>query len=268
MTVRSSTATAIGAFLRARRDALSPLEVGLHPTPGRRRASGLRREEAAHICGISTTWYTWLEQGRDVSCSAATLGRIASALQLTAAERVYLFELARLKDPQTPRRLHDRIPAPVLTMPEQVKGPCYVLDRLWNICAANATARLLFGEWLSGDDPNLLRYVFLSSEAKNFLSDWEHSARRVLAEFRADSIHGEKEQVESLIETLRAGSSEFDRLWHDQAVLAREGGARRFRHTTDGVLNFEQTTLIFATWPQYKLVTLTPAPPASSTSDI
>lgn len=268
MTVRSSAAIAIGAFLRARRDALSPLEVGLHPTPGRRRARGLRREEAAYICGISTTWYTWLEQGRDVSCSAATLGRIATALRLTTAERVYLFELAGLKDPQTPRRLYDIIPAAVLTMPEQVKAPCYVLDRLWNVCKANAPARLLFGEWLNGDAPNLLRYVFLSSGARDFLNDWEQSARRVLAEFRADSVHGEKGQVESLIETLRAGNPEFDRLWHDQAVLSREGGARRFRHPTDGVLNFEQTTLIFATWPQYKLVTLTPTPPASNAPDI
>ncbi|MCX2561197.1 helix-turn-helix transcriptional regulator [Acetobacter farinalis] len=250
---------ALGAFLRARRDALSPEDVGLHVLPGRRRAAGLRREEAAQICGISTTWYTWLEQGRDVSCSAATLARIATAMHLSPAERLYLFELAQLKDPNASRAfIASDLPESVRIFPDQVTVPCYVLDILWNACVANEAARKLFAGWLGGPERNLLRYIFLDPTARIFLDDWESSARRVLAEFRATGIQGNKVEREALVQELRHQSADFDRLWHNQSVLLREGGPRRFHHPIEGALNFDKTTLTFTTWPHYQLVTLKP----------
>ncbi len=89
---------ALGAFLRAQREMLAPEKVGL-PAAGRRRTSGLRREELAQLSSISTTWYTWIEQGREVSVSPAALSRLAQALQLAPAARDYLFNLANVKDP-------------------------------------------------------------------------------------------------------------------------------------------------------------------------
>ncbi|GAB6853294.1 helix-turn-helix transcriptional regulator [Asaia astilbis] len=251
---------ALGAFLRARREALSPEGVGLHPLPGRRRARGLRREEAAQLCGISTTWYTWLEQGRDVSCSTATLARIATALRLSAAERLYLFELAQLKDPDvTLTPASSDLPEHIRTFPDHMTVPCYVLDTLWNACAANRLARLLLVGWLDGAEKNLLRFVFLFPEARALLDDWEGSARRVLAEFRAASIHGNEEQVDVLVEELRSRSPDFERLWQNQSVLLRQGGARRFSHPLHGRIDYTQTTLTFTSCPQYQLVTLKPA---------
>ncbi|KPH85017.1 DNA-binding protein [Komagataeibacter intermedius AF2] len=259
MTLPSEQYRALGAFLRARRDALSPQDVGLHVLPGRRRARGLRREEAAQLCGISTTWYTWLEQGRNVSCSAATLARIATALHLSPAERLYLFELARLKDPDALRPvIASSLPEPVRTFPEHVTVPCYVLDPLWNACVANEAAQRLFVGWLDSEERNLLCYVFLDPAARTFLDDWEGSARRVLAEFRAASIRGDKQQVEALVQTLGSRSPDFERLWHNQSVLLREGGPRRFYHPVEGPLDFDQTTLTFTIWPHYHLVTLRP----------
>ncbi|MBE7619749.1 helix-turn-helix domain-containing protein [Komagataeibacter sp. FXV2] len=259
MNLPSEQYRSLGAFLRARRDALSPQDVGLHVLPGRRRTRGLRREEAAQLCGISTTWYTWLEQGRNVSCSATTLARIATALHLSPAERLYLFELAQLKDPDASRPVTaSRLPEPVRTFPEQVTMPCYVLDPLWNACVANKAARRLFVGWLDSEERNLLRYVFLDPAARTFLDDWEGSARRVLAEFRAASIRGDTHLVETLVQELRSRSPDFERLWHNQSVLLREGGPRRFRHPADGPLDFDQTTLTFTTWPHYQLVTLKP----------
>jgi transcriptional regulator with XRE-family HTH domain len=76
----------LGAFLRARREALNPGGTGL-ASHGRRRTSGLRPEEVAVLSGISTTWYTWLEQAREIALSAAALARLADALRLTPAER-------------------------------------------------------------------------------------------------------------------------------------------------------------------------------------
>lgn len=115
--------------------------------------------------------------------------------------------------------------------------PCYVLDPLWNACAANDAARHLFGGWLDGKERNLLRYVFLAPDARTFLDDWKSSARWVLAEFRAVSIRGDKRQVNALV---------------------REGGPRKFHHPIDGPVDFDQTTLTFKTWSQYQLVALKP----------
>src|SRR5215813_11887110 len=88
----------LGDFVRAQRERLKPGDVGL-PAGARRRTSGLRREEVAQLCGLSVTWYTWLEQGRDVSVSPSALARLARGLRLSRAERSYMFELAGKRDP-------------------------------------------------------------------------------------------------------------------------------------------------------------------------
>jgi len=150
------------------------------------------------------------------------------------------------------------LPEEVRTFPEQMTVPCYVLDPLWNACAANDAARHLFAGWLDGKERNLLCYVFLAPDARTFLDDWESSARRVLAEFRAVSIRGDKQEVDALVQELRSRSPGFERLWYNQSVLLREGGPRKFRHRIDGPVDFDQTTLIFTTWPQYQLVTVRP----------
>ena len=90
-------ALSLSAFLRALRERQSPAEFGLAAGP-RRRTPGLRREEVAQVCGLSVTWYTWIEQGRDVSVSASTLARLARGLRLSRAERSYLFEVAGKRD--------------------------------------------------------------------------------------------------------------------------------------------------------------------------
>src|SRR5246500_5946521 len=102
-------ALSLSAFLRALRERQSPAEFGLAAGP-RRRTPGLRREEVAQLCGLSVTWYTWLEQGRDVSLSPAALVRLAKALRLGRAERAYLFELARKRDPTTREGERERVP--------------------------------------------------------------------------------------------------------------------------------------------------------------
>src|SRR5919197_1164294 len=89
----------LGDFLRAQRARLVPDTFGFRT--GRRRTPGLRREEVAHLCGMSATWYTWIEQGRDVSVSPSALARLARVLGLSAAERAYLFALAGKADPSS-----------------------------------------------------------------------------------------------------------------------------------------------------------------------
>jgi transcriptional regulator with XRE-family HTH domain len=244
----------LGAFLRARREALTP-----QPGARRRRTPGLRREEVAEACGLSTTWYTWIEQGRDVSLSASALARLADALQLSRAERAYLFELTRKRDP-APTPVASVVGAPELSdLLDMTTAPAYLLDRLWRIQAWNPPAGHLLAPWIESGEACLLRYVFLQPSARNFIYDWETRARRLLAEFRADSaaLHDDAE-FRALVEDLAERSPVFSRFWTSHAVLAREGGARLFNHPQDGLLRYEQVTLVPPAHPDVKLVMLLP----------
>src|ERR1700752_5275475 len=124
----------LGEFVRAQRERLAPTAIGL-PAGGRRRTPGLRREEVAQLCGLSTTWYTWVEQGRDIAVSADALARLAGALRLTAAERSYLFGLTGRRDPAPPAAgpVTATVPAELLGMLRATMVPAYLLDRLWHV---------------------------------------------------------------------------------------------------------------------------------------
>jgi transcriptional regulator with XRE-family HTH domain len=251
----------IGAFLRRRREQLRAADVGLAASRSeRRRTPGLRREEIAQICGMSPTWYAWIEQGRDISVSSLALARLAQAMHLTAAERAYLFQLTRKRDPADPATHSDEVegaPSPALRAAlDAISAPAYLLDRLWRARAWNALAARLFTKWLGGDEPCLLAYVFLDKTARTFIADWENRARRLVAEFRADTARDPDDRaLHALIDRLSAGSAEFAAFWRDHAVLAREGGTRVFNHR-DGVQRYEQVTFAPMGRPDQKLVML------------
>ncbi len=248
----------LAAFLRGRRERLAPGEAGFHGGPRRRRTPGLRREEVALLCGLSPTWYTWLEQGRDVSMSPAALARIAAALHLSPAERAYLFELTRKRDPDAPLDGEEgALVGPLVAALDTIAAPAYVLDAHWHARGANAAARRLLSQWLDGPEPNLLRYVFLDPSARELICDWDERARRLTAEFRADTARRTNDEaLAALIEDLCHASARFAELWADHGVLARGGGAREFNHPLDGRLRYQQVTLIPAGLAGYKLVML------------
>lgn len=244
----------LGAFVRSRREAL-PAAVA-----GRRRTPGQRREEVALRCGISTAWYSWIEQGRDIALSAAALGRLAEALSLTAAERAYLFDLARQRDPMPTAPRPTAVPPGLAAAVHAIAAPAYLLDRLWSARAWNAAAAHLFSPWLGGPEPCLLAFVFRDPRARGFIVDWEERARRIIAEFRADTAHAPDDPATAaLIAGLRADSPDFARLWDGHAVATRDGGARRFHHPEDGLLDYEQVTLLPAAHPDHKIVMLLPS---------
>jgi transcriptional regulator with XRE-family HTH domain len=259
----------LGAFLRRRREQLRAADVGLHASRAdRRRTPGLRREEMAQICGMSPTWYAWIEQGRDISISPAALARLADAMRFSPAERAYLFQLTRKRDPAEPRAglpAQGEIPLALRAALDSIAAPAYLLDRLWRACAWNQPARRLFGDWLGGAEPCLLAYVFLDATARQFIVDWEDRARRLVAEFRADTARDPDDpDLRALVDRLHAGSGEFRAFWGDHAVLAREGGTREFRHPQDGALRYEQLTLSPTAAPDHKLVMLIQAAGAGS----
>jgi len=250
---------ALGEFVRRARANISPARAGLPEGP-RRRTPGLRREEVAQLSGISVTWYTWIEQGREVRVSPAVWARLAGVLQLSRAERAYLFELAECTDPQQPRDdIHESVPL-LSSCVNAIDAPAYVLDRSWNMLAFNGALDALFEGWPGQQDaPNLLRFIFLHDLARRLVVDWDQRARRVVAELRADAgAHLDEPDVANVVDELVRASAVFAHWWTRHAVVEREGGARGFQHAQRGRLDLQQVTFRLATHPELKLVMLLP----------
>lgn len=252
----------LGEFLQAIRKRGTPEEFGF-PHGARRRTKGLRREEVAQLAGISATWYTWIEQGRDVNMSAEALVRMAQALKLTRTERAYLFDLAGRRDPQGYVAEEDLASTTLTALLKDIHVPAYVLGRTWNILAWNPQAEGLFGDWLAKDSssiaPNLLRLVFTHVNAKTFIMDWETRCRRLVAEFRADCRSRlEEPELQNLVNELSRSSAEFDQFWKQHDVLERQGGLRVFNHAELGLLHYQQVTMRPVDQEQLKLVMLSP----------
>ncbi|MDO5668020.1 MAG: helix-turn-helix transcriptional regulator [Alcaligenaceae bacterium] len=249
----------LGDFLRQARAKVTPGMAGL-PDYGRRRTPGLRREEVAQLSGISVTWYTWIEQGRDLKVSAEVWSALADALHLNQVERAYLFQLAQQNDPDREKASAGSLPLALANSVHHINTPAYILDRYWNILYFNQQLDDLFGNWPSqqGGYANLLRFIFIAPAAREIIVNWEERARRSVAELRADiASYMEESEVREFLDEFIATSEEFAQLWGHRAVEAREGGSRSFNHPVQGYLEFEQLTFRLATHLDYKLVILT-----------
>lgn len=251
----------LGSFIRAHRERIRPEDVGL-PASGRRRTPGLRRDELALMCDVSTTWLTWIEQGRRVSASSQALSRLAEALCLTGAERAHLFHLAGRLDPLAEQVHESEIN--LRTLVDSIGAPAYVLDQQWNAIAWNDSAGALLSGWLGLPtsekcQPNLLRYIFLDARSRSLIVDWDVRARRLVAEFRAEAgKRADLPPFKELVQELSGASERFRELWNQQDVATRQGGRRRFHHQKFGLVEVDQMTLHPATRPDLKVVVLLP----------
>ncbi|GAB2797800.1 helix-turn-helix transcriptional regulator [Streptomyces daliensis] len=248
----------LGAFLRSRRERISPEEVGL-PRTGRRRTPGLRREELALLAGISATWYTYLEQGRDIRASDQVLEALASTLRLDRHERGHLFQLAGhapAPGPEAdgPEPLDPEVAAvPLLLQPH----PAYIIDGTYDVLSANRAARELFpGLTASEDRPaNFARWTFLEPVAKEVVLDWTTEARGLLARLRTLSArHPGDPRYARLTDELHAGSAEVRAWWPRYDVQDRRGGRKRLRHPRHGSTVFTYTAFHVAGQPDHTLV--------------
>ncbi|MDR3489537.1 MAG: helix-turn-helix transcriptional regulator [Bradyrhizobium sp.] len=256
-----------GAFLRTRREKLTPASVGL-AEGFRRRTPGLRREEVALLAGVGTTWYTWLEQGRDVRPSAEVLSALADALKLDPAERRHLFVLNDRPPPETRPAGPERVEEPLQRMLASLTGqPAYVLGRRWDVLAWNRAAQVLFGDYgkLRGDERNIMHLVFANAAHRRLLVDWDELAPTSLAMFRSDSArYAGDPEFERLIATLMRSSREFREWWPKHEVLRRLSSQKRIQHQTGGRMVFEYTSFAVTDHPDMKLVVYTPLEEAQS----
>jgi transcriptional regulator with XRE-family HTH domain len=251
----------LGAFLRSRRERLTPSATGI-ATGLRRRTPGLRREEVAMIAGVGTTWYTWLEQGRDVRPSVEVLTALSEALRLDAAEKRHLFTLAGRQQPERRRIVAGKVEGPLLHMLQSlVLQPAYVVGPRWDVLAWNDGAVAIFGDYglLEGDARNIIHGVFTDPHRRHLLVDWEQGARASLAAFRAESAKyvGDPD-FERLIALMMRSSPEFREWWPQRDVVHRLSGMKHLRHPAAGPMVFEHMSLSIDDGSDMKLIVYTP----------
>ncbi|WP_311544425.1 helix-turn-helix transcriptional regulator [Streptomonospora wellingtoniae] len=234
----------LGAFLRSRRERLAPQDVGL-PERGRRRTPGLRREEVAELAGIGTDWYIRLEQGRSVIPSPATVGALAAALRLDAAEQAHLQALAGafVQEPF----VRERAPDGLRNLVETLDRPAYLTGRRWDLLAWSPAAADLFadfGAWAE-EDRNVLVYLLLDPGARRlFGHGWADQARHLVGRFRAArDLRPADPAFDRLTARLLRGCPEFGAWWDRHDVREAGGAGTKVLHTPDrGALRFDYAT--------------------------
>ncbi|EEL52753.1 MULTISPECIES: helix-turn-helix transcriptional regulator [Bacillus] len=239
---------ALSAFLKTKRAQISPESIGL-PAGTRRRTPGLRREEVAQLAGVSTTWYTWLEQGRDIKVSTIVLDCISKALQLNNDETDYLYDLAFESNSEItiPKKDQSKLsPSLIRILDELTYCPTIITDRHFHIVGWNLAAAYVFldFEQIPNDQRNLIHLVFTRKELKALAVNWEHFVKGFLAIFR--TYYGrylDDEWYSQFIKEMSHSHSEFQGLWQESQVSKAPDMIIEFRHAKAGKMLFNLTSL-------------------------
>jgi transcriptional regulator with XRE-family HTH domain len=251
----------LAEFLGSRRRQVDPRTVGL-PAGGNRRTPGLRREEVALLAGVSHTWYTWLEQGRDIRPSRSVMDALARTLRLSPAEHEYLLRLSG-HGGTAGERDADGMPAHVQRLLDALSpSPAYVITATWAIVGWNrAYERFYPGvAAVPAADRNLLWLVFTDPAVRDLLGDWATDSRRFLTQFRAEvGPRLADPAVIDLVGRLEAASPHFREGWASHDVDRFTSGERRFEHPGVGTLLLEHHQLTPADAPGLHLVVYTAA---------
>jgi transcriptional regulator with XRE-family HTH domain len=263
------SSTELGRFLRARRQALQPADVGFAPGL-RRRTPGLRRTEIALLADVSVDYYTRLEQARDTSPSESILAGLARALRLSTDEREYLYRIAGYPPP-APTDVSSYVePAMMYLLDALTSVPAHVVDDLTTVLAQNPLSRALVGSWTDagGRLANVTWRWFTDprSRALNVPEEHEAIGRGYVADLRTTAARrGNDRVVEQLIGDLRAESAEFTRYWEDMQVAPLQSTRKLLDHPQAGRLDV-QCDFVVSTTSRQRLVIFRPQP-GSTTAD-
>jgi transcriptional regulator with XRE-family HTH domain len=251
------------AFLRSRRARLSPGDVGLPENGGRRRTPGLRREELAALAGVGVSWYTWLEQGRDINPSPEVLDALARALRLDPAERRTLFALARSIDPE---QLDGDVSQLIALVNSMHPNPAYLLGPMTRILAWNRAASVVLGspDHLAPDRRYLLWWLMVEPGKAGMTAQREATARSTLARFRAEyARHAGEQEYEEFLAQLGEHSARFREWWDEHEVIETQRGTKLIEHPQLGALRLHHAQTVPTGQPELRMAVYAPADEAT-----
>ncbi|MFF4654651.1 helix-turn-helix transcriptional regulator [Streptomyces sp. NPDC001381] len=250
----------LAAFLRSRRERITPEQVGL-PRGARRRTPGLRREEVAHLSAVGVTWYTWLEQARDIHVSVQVLDALARTLMLDRTERVHLFQLAGATDP-TPAAHCEGVTDSVRTTLDQLDPlPACVQNSRYDILAYNRTYARLFSDLdaIPPEDRNCMLLVHTNPDWRAAIVHLDETMRLMAAKLRASMAgHLSEPAWKMLVKRLQTESPEFRENWERYEVVVNRTKTKEFRNPYVGLLTVCHTDLWLGPEHGPRMVTYTP----------
>jgi transcriptional regulator with XRE-family HTH domain len=245
----SDTNKELADFLKRARSQGDPLRAGL-PADGRvRRVAGLRREEVALLAGVSTDYYTRLEQGRRITPSPGVLDAIARALDLDEISRTHLQNLigtTPIRASRTTPTVQQVRPGLHQLLDSLESQPAMILGRRMDILASNRLARALFSDFdaLRPKYRNYARWLFLDGAAHELFVDWDAQARAAVESLRfAAAGHPNDRLTIELVDELAESSGDFRRWWAEHRVYQRTFGTKHLRHPIVGELSVDYETL-------------------------
>jgi hypothetical protein len=255
----------LAGFLRSRRERIAPELVGLPPA-SRRRTPGLRREEVATLAGVGVTWYTWLEQGRDINASPQVLDAVARTLMLDPHERDHLFRLAETADNTGQSECKTLSPTAQLLLDQLEPFPACIRNARYDVLAFNQAYDDLLGPLtdVPFEERNTLWRIFTEPVCRSRMLDWEEGTRRLVAEYRAAMAeHVAEPAWKCLVSRLTKESPEFVELWERHEVASPENLTKRYMHPAVGLLNLNYTHLWLGQRLGTRMTTYTPADEAT-----
>ena len=261
----------LGHFLRSRREAVSPADVGL-PVGPRRRTPGLRRAELATLAGISVDYLVRLEQGRDTNPSGQVLSALATALRLSEEDVGHLRRLAAFNAsselcPATVPLASDVRPQVRQVLERLEPAPAFVMNRLTDLLAWTATFERLAAPLglLDAERPNLVRYTFADERARTAYPDWAAVADEHVGSLMC-TAHPDDADGRGLVDELRGVSAEFAERWSDRPVVRRHTGTTRVSHPDVGEVRVSFETMQLADGDDQRLVVYLPADEAAASA--
>jgi transcriptional regulator with XRE-family HTH domain len=262
----SARRTELAAFLRSRRERISPEDVGL-PAGPRRRTAGLRREEIAQLAGVGVTWYTWLEQGRQINASVQVLDAIARTLRLDATERGHLFRLADVPGTAGPADCVEcPLPPEVQRILDSIPYPASVLTERFDLLAWNRLYASVFPRLTQAPpgERNTLLSCLTSPSCCSPMPEQDMYSATLVAQLRvAYGRHLGDPAWTHFIRRLEAMSPTFAAIWAAHDVAQPASHTKRFRHPTLGLITTKSTSFAVTAVPGARMVIYTPDDPQS-----
>ncbi len=250
----------LSSFLRERRALLQPEDVGLPPRT-RRRTEGLRRDDVALLAGLSTSWYTALEQGRDVRPSDRVLEELSRVLRFSPEERDYLFALAQNRPAPLADDAGHLVSSSTVRLLKALRLPAYVLNARWDVVAWNRSAELCFYDFalMPPNERNIMKILMTDTVWRADPEEYEIILQRVVAKLRLDYSHAPTDtSIQDLIAEMNKTSPIFRRLWQSNLVSRTEQGIHTHHLRNFGQITLENSGYMLEEDPALRLIMFSP----------